>query len=123
MIAWLKRVWRAYIKAVKANEPRYVDVVIEDAVVLTDQDYALVKDHGRMFFILGPENNAELAALLAAARAQGAASTEDIQPYKDALNDLVQLKAQADIGCVPSPTKAQWDKAWSEAEELTRVEP
>ncbi len=48
---------------------------------------------------------------------------EDTQPYKDALHDLVMLKAQQDIGCVPAPTKEQWSKAWAEAEELVRVEP
>ena len=47
---------------------------------------------------------------------------EDAQPYKDALHDLVMLRAQQDIGCVPAPTKEQWAKAWAEAEELTRVE-
>jgi hypothetical protein len=48
---------------------------------------------------------------------------EDAQPYKDALHDLVMLKAQQDIGCVPAPTKEQWSKAWADAEELVRVEP
>jgi hypothetical protein len=47
----------------------------------------------------------------------------DPQPYKDALHDLVMLKAQQEIGCIPAPTKEQWSKAWAEAEELTRVEP
>lgn len=48
---------------------------------------------------------------------------EDAQPFKDALHDLVMLRAQDDIGCVPPPTKEQWAKAWAEAEELTRNEP
>lgn len=47
----------------------------------------------------------------------------DPTPYRDALHDLVMLKAQDDIGCVPPPTKEQWAKAWAEAEELVRVEP
>lgn len=40
-----------------------------------------------------------------------------------ALHELVMLKAQDDIGCVPPPTKEQWAAAWSGAEELTRNEP
>jgi hypothetical protein len=37
---------------------------------------------------------------------------------KDALRDLVMLKAQDDIGCVPPPTREQWKKAWRAAEEF-----
>ena len=48
---------------------------------------------------------------------------EDAQPYKDALHDLVMLKAQQDIGCVPAPTSEQWKKAWAEAEDLLVFEP
>jgi hypothetical protein len=56
-------------------------------------------------------------------QSEGEKGEEDAQPYKDALHDLVMLKAQQDIGCVPPPTKEQWLKAWAEAEELVRVEP
>ena len=42
---------------------------------------------------------------------------------RDALHDLVMLKAQDDIGCVPAPTREQWAKAWAAADELVRVEP
>lgn len=42
---------------------------------------------------------------------------------KAALHDLYMLHAQDDIGCVPAPTRQQWNKAWAEAEELVRVEP
>ena len=48
---------------------------------------------------------------------------EDAQPYKDALHDLVMLKAQQDIGCVPAPTSEQWKKAWAAAEDLLVFEP
>ena len=41
----------------------------------------------------------------------------DPTPYRDALHDLVMLRAQ-EIGCVPPPTKEQWAKAWRVAEEL-----
>lgn len=37
--------------------------------------------------------------------------------YAEILHDLVMLKAQDDIGCVPPPTAAQWAKAWRRAEE------
>lgn len=43
---------------------------------------------------------------------------EDAQPYKDALHDILMLKAQDDIGCVPPATKEQWAKAWASAWEL-----
>lgn len=42
---------------------------------------------------------------------------------KTALHDLYMLHAQDDIGCVPPPTRQQWNKAWAEAEELVRIEP
>jgi DNA-binding winged helix-turn-helix (wHTH) protein len=48
---------------------------------------------------------------------------DDAYELKEALRALVTLKAQADIGCVPPPTKEQWAKAWGVAEELVRVEP
>ncbi|CAN5950729.1 unnamed protein product [Sphagnum jensenii] len=48
---------------------------------------------------------------------------DDAYELKEALRDLVMLKAQADIGCVPPPTKEQWAKAWGVAEELVRIEP
>lgn len=41
--------------------------------------------------------------------------TDDL---KEARHDLVMLRAQDDIGCVPPPTKEQWAKAWRAAEEL-----
>ena len=52
-----------------------------------------------------------------ATRAEG--ERDDV---KTAIHDLVMLKAQDDIGCVPPPTREQWRKAWAEAEELVRVE-
>lgn len=36
--------------------------------------------------------------------------------YAEILHDLVMLKAQDDIGCVPPPSAAQWAKAWRRAE-------
>jgi hypothetical protein len=62
-------------------------------------------------------------AILARLQSDGAKGVEDAQPYKDALHDLVMFKMQADIRCVPTPTKDQWSKAWAEAFELTRNEP
>lgn len=65
----------------------------------------------------------DIDAILALIQPTTGSGGEDAQPYKDALHDLVILKAQADIGCVPPPTREQWEKAWDEAVELTRVEP
>jgi hypothetical protein len=44
-------------------------------------------------------------------------AVEDAEDYRERLHDLVMLKAQDDIGCVPPPTKDQWEKAWSRASE------
>lgn len=59
----------------------------------------------------------------AKAEAERLKESDRSDELKDALHDLVMLKAQQDIGCVPTPTRDQWDKAWREAEELVRVEP
>lgn len=42
---------------------------------------------------------------------------DDRNELAEILHDLVMLKAQDDIGCVPPPTVAQWAKAWRRAEE------
>ena len=46
------------------------------------------------------------------------AMPETFEEHKDALHDLVMLRAQDEIGCVPPPTKDQWAKAWPAAGEL-----
>lgn len=45
----------------------------------------------------------------------------DRDDLAEILHDLVMLKAQDDIGCVPPPTAEQWAKAWRRANE--RFEP
>lgn len=59
---------------------------------------------------------ADLTARLEAAKG-------DADDFKTVLHDLVMLNAQAEIGCVPVPTREEWRKAWDAAEELVRVEP
>ncbi len=73
--------------------------------------------------LMGPAGARDVGVDPRALEAQTPSEGEDAQPYKDALHDLVMLKAQQDIGCVPAPTKEQWAKAWAEAEDLVRVEP
>lgn len=78
--------------------------------------------HGKHGLIMVGVRVADLAWALSRL-AEAREAQEDAQPFKDALHDLVMLKAQQDIGCVPAPSNQQWGKAWAEAEELVRVEP
>ncbi len=126
-VAKLKRARQVFTDAITGGSVHdgYLNPTLSDVRAWEGEreDDAKERLHGELGSLSWEDIDAILAALASSTPQPGQELREDAQPYKDTLYDLVYLKAQQDIGCVPAPTKAQWEKAWAEAEELSRAEP
>jgi hypothetical protein len=100
---------------------------IKDARHWPTYDYANIvrKRLGHPFWMSDPVEHAMISPEVYAdglaqeiSRLKAENEKLDPTPYRDALHDLVMLRAQDEIGCVPPPTKEQWAKAWRTAEEF-----
>lgn len=60
----------------------------------------------------------EVIAMLCADIGAACGAIEDREDYREILHDLVQAKAQDDIGCVPSVEKTKWARIWARADEV-----